>query len=72
MSQKLIDDLSWFFACSYKLRKTKSYFNNYLVDMIKNGFLGHGTLKSAYHSNAEMNWAGFFWYAGTSSGMLLY
>ena len=49
VSQEWIDELSWFFACSYIVRKAKNYFNSYWVHMVKYGcgLLGSGTLKSA-------------------------
>ena len=42
------DEMSWLFACWYKFRKAKSYFNNYWVGIVKNewGLIDHGTLKS--------------------------
>ena len=48
LSQKWIDEMSWFFAGWYKFGTAKSYFNNYWVGIIKNGWglLNHGTLKS--------------------------
>ena len=52
-----------FLVCWYKLRKTKSYFNNFWGDTAKNGrnLLGHGTLKSAISQECidEMSW---YWY----------
>ena len=47
-SQEWIDEMSWFFACWYKFRKSKSYFNDYWVRMVKNGrsFIDHGYFKS--------------------------
>ena len=47
LSQEWIDEISWFFACRYKTRKTKSYFDNYWLCMVKNwwGLIDHGTLK---------------------------
>ena len=40
--------MSWFSACWYKFRKAKSYFNNYWVGMVKNGWglTDHGTPRS--------------------------
>ena len=37
------------FACCFKVKKSKSYFNNFKVEVNKNerGHLYHGTLKSA-------------------------
>ena len=48
LSQKWIDEMSWFFAGWYKFGTAKSYFNNYWVSMVKNGWglIDHGTLKS--------------------------
>ena len=48
VSQESIYKMSWFFACWYKFRKAKSYFDNYWLGIIKNGwgFRDHGTLKS--------------------------
>ena len=43
LSHEWIDEMSWFFASWYKLRKAKGYFNDYWVDMVKN----HGTLQSS-------------------------
>ena len=46
--QEWINEMSWFFACWYKFRKAKSYFNIYWVDMLKNGWglVDQGNLKS--------------------------
>ena len=46
-SQEWISELGWFFACWYKFMKAKSYFNNYCVDVAKNGrgLKYHGILK---------------------------
>ena len=51
VSQEWIDEMSWFFACWYKFRKAKSYFNNYWVGMVKNeqGLINYGTLKSVVY-----------------------
>ena len=48
VSQEWIDEMSWLFACWYKFRKAKSYFNNDWVGMVKNewGLIDHETLKS--------------------------
>ena len=48
VSQEWIDEMSWFFACWYKFSESKSYFDNYWVGMVKNGWgiIDHGTLKS--------------------------
>ena len=48
-SHEGIDGVNSFFVCSYEFRKVKSYFNNFLVGVVKNGLghLSHGTLKSA-------------------------
>ena len=47
-SQGLIDVKSWFFACWYKFRKFKNYFNDYWVGIVKSEWdlLDHETLKS--------------------------
>ena len=47
VSQELIDELGWYFACWYKCLKTKSCFNNYCVGAVKNGWglKDRGTLK---------------------------
>ena len=47
-SQEWINVRSWFFACWYKFREGKSYFNNYWVGIVKNRWdlLDHETLKS--------------------------
>ena len=49
VSHKGMSGVNWFWVCWYKFRKAKSYFNNFCVVKIKNGygFLGVGTLKSA-------------------------
>ena len=54
VSQEWVDQMSWFFACWYKFRKAKSYFNNYRVGMVKNecGLIDHRT-----PTNDLMNWA---------------
>ena len=48
VSQEQIDELSWFFACWYKFRKAKSYFN-YWMGLVKNrqDVFGQKTLKSS-------------------------
>ena len=47
-SQDWIDEMSWFFACWYKLRKVNSGIDNYWQGIVKNGWglIDHGTLKS--------------------------
>ena len=37
LSQEWIDETRLFFACLYKFMESKSYFNKYWVDMVKNG-----------------------------------
>lgn len=46
-----------FFTCWYKVRKAKSQFNNFWIDMVKNGcnLWGHWTLRSAV-SQDELSW----------------
>ena len=41
------------FACWYKVRKAKTYFNNYWMGMVKNGqgLLDYETLKSGVSHN---------------------
>ena len=61
VSQEWMNELSWFFACSYMVSgKQKVTFGMY---MVKYGcdFLGPGTLKSALSQikNKSMNWADF-------------
>ena len=48
VSQEWIDELSQCFACWYKFREAKSYFNNCWIGMVKNGcgILVNGALKS--------------------------
>ena len=59
VSQEWIDQMSWFFACWSKFRRTKSYFDNYWVAMVKNefGLIDNGTVKSDVSQNDLMNWA---------------
>ena len=47
VSQELIGELGWYFACWYKCLKTKRCFNNYCVGADKNGWglKDRGTLK---------------------------
>ena len=49
VSQKWADGMDWFFACCYKFRQTKSWFNDFWVSVVKNGhgLLVHETQKSA-------------------------
>ena len=49
ISQKGINGINCFFACWYKFRKAKSWFNDFWVAMIRNGhgLLVYDTLKSA-------------------------
>ena len=53
VSQEWVDEMGWFLACWYKLRKVKSCFYNYWVDMVKNrwGITDHGTHKSGVSHN---------------------
>ena len=55
VSQELIDELGWYFACWYKCLKTKSCFNNYCVGAVKNGWglKDRGTLKPG---KSQMIW----------------
>ena len=48
VSQKWIDEMSWFFACWYQFRKAKSCFNTYWVSVVRNGWglIDYGTLES--------------------------
>ena len=41
LSQEWIDEMNWFFACCANSGKLKSNFNNFWVDVVKNG---HGHL----------------------------
>ena len=43
--QEWRDRTSWYFACCYKFRKAKGYFNNFFKN--GHGYLVHETLKSA-------------------------
>ena len=45
--QEWLDGMNWFFACWCKFRKAKSYFNDFWVGLVKNGWshLIHETLK---------------------------
>ena len=47
VSQELIDELGWFFACWYKFMKAKSYFSSYWVGVVRNVWelRDRGTLK---------------------------
>ena len=56
--QEWIDELNVFFACRYKFRKAKNYFNSYYVGVVKNGHvvLGHGTFNKLYLENRLKNW----------------
>ena len=49
VSQEWRERMNWYFACWYKFRKAKGYFNNFCVGVFKNGhgYLVHETLKSA-------------------------
>ena len=35
LSQKWRDEINWFFACWYKFKKTKSWFNDFWVELVK-------------------------------------
>ena len=61
VSQERINELSWFFACSYIVKKAKSYFNSYWVHLVKYdcNLLGRGTLKSAL-SQEQIDGLGWF------------
>ena len=66
VSPEWTDELSLFFACWYKFRKTNSYFNKFWVFVVNNvcGRLGHGTLKSAVCQEwiGELSWFFACWY----------
>ena len=53
----LSQQIDWYFACWYKFRKAKNYFNNFWVVLVKNkcGLLGHVTLKPQEWVD-EMSW----------------
>ena len=56
--------INWFFSCLCKFRKAKSYFSDFWVGVVKNGYghLVHETLKSAVSYLSAvwvMNWADF-------------
>ena len=48
VSQKWTDGINWFFACLYKFRNAKSWFNDVWVVKVRNGhdLLVHDTIKS--------------------------
>ena len=48
VSQEWINEMSWFFACWYKFRNAKGYFDDYWVAIVKNewGLIDHRTHKS--------------------------
>ena len=49
LSQEWIDDeMRWFFSSWYKFKKVNSYFDNYWVGIVKDGWglIDHGTFKS--------------------------
>ena len=60
VTQEWFNQLNWFFAYWSKFRKTKSYFNNCWVEMVKYGcgFFGLGTLKSGVSQEwiDELSW----------------
>ena len=66
VSQEAINGINWFLVCWYKIRKAKSFFNNFWVVMVKNGrsILGLWTLKSAVFQEwvDEMGWFLACWY----------
>ena len=45
LSQKWTDEINWFFACWYKFRKAKSWFNDFWMGLLKKG---QGPLGSWY------------------------
>ena len=49
VSQEWINGMNWFFGWWCKFKKVKSYFNDFLVGLVRNGHghLVHDTLKSA-------------------------
>ena len=57
---KMNDGIMRFFSCLYDFGKAKSWFNNFLVDLVKNGydFLVIQALKSAVSSGwiYELSW----------------
>ena len=57
--QEPINEMGWFFACWYKFRKAKSYFNNDQLCMVKNGEALEvmGLLNQVHLTNDLMNWA---------------
>ena len=59
VSQEWMYELGWFFACWYKFMKAKSYFNNYRLGVVKNGWVlkDCGTLSPGVSTNDSMNWA---------------
>ena len=61
LSQIWTDRINWFFACWYKFREAKSWFNDSLVGLVKNGseLLVYDNL-NLYLKNWLINLAGFF------------
>ena len=75
VSQEWIDEMNWFFACSYKFRKAKSYFDNYWVGMVRNGqgLLDLETLKSGVSHKWWDEWSRLFeWFLHTVSDGLFF
>ena len=54
--------MKWFWACWYNVRNDKSYFNDFWVDMVKNGHvhLAHETLKLNWFFACWL-WCNNFW-----------
>ena len=70
--QDWIDVKSIFFACWYKFRKAKNYFNNYCVGMVKNGWdlLDHETLKSGVFPKGFNELSRLIEWYGDSDGII--
>ena len=64
--QRKMNEINWFLVCWYKFMKAKSYFNNFLVVVIRNGcgLLCLQTLKSALLQEPidEVSWFFVYWY----------
>ena len=73
--QERTDETKCFFACWCKSRKTKSYFNEFWVGMVRNGhgYLIHEALKSAVSKDWVYEFSYFFacWLWGSNFSIII-
>ena len=56
LCQRGMNELNWFLVCWYKFRKAKSYCNNFLLVVVKNGLCSFRSWNSKICCITRTNW----------------